>query len=260
MILETQEEIHQWLKKQCPVYVRWLGDDLDWLIDYVLKRRIGVSDLTSCFIKERRGTLVDLTHLSHGRRIAFSHVPFKGYRINRHFGRVFVNEPEYWIAFCNQRNKIEQVFYPDKQAFNAARDSYYEKPETLDTSFYGERLKKRKAYILKKWGVDFKNFVRPYWGGSDAEFDAWISDFADGTVDEIGVWEFWSSVVRDFRFNETEPLPDYDLKQKKLVLHSRCSGRFERFALCFFRYLIASRFLAGNAVPEFDGLFSIPSK
>ena len=47
MILNTKEEIHQWLKEQCPVYVRWLGDDLDWLIDYVLKRRIGVSDLTS---------------------------------------------------------------------------------------------------------------------------------------------------------------------------------------------------------------------
>ncbi len=231
MILETQEEIHQWLKKQCPAFVRYVGDDLSSLCNYFLLR-----------INRGSGGFADLTHLSHGRRIAFSHMPFKGYRINRHLGRIFVNEPEYWIAFCNQRNKIEQVFYPDKQAFNAARDSYYAKPETLDTSFYEERLKKRKTYILKKWGVDFKNFVRPYWGGSDAEFDAWISDFADGTVDEIGVWEFWSSVVRDFRFNETEPLPDYDLKQKKLVLHSRCSGRFERFALCFFRYLIASRF------------------
>lgn len=75
MILTTKEEIHQWLKEQCPVYVRWLGDDLDGLIDYVLKRRIGVSVSTYCLIKERKGTLADLTHLSHGRRIMFSHFP-----------------------------------------------------------------------------------------------------------------------------------------------------------------------------------------
>ena len=231
MILETEEEIHQWLKEQCPAFVRYVGDYLSSLCDHFLQR-----------INEGTGGLADLTHLSHGRRIVFSHVPFKGYRIKRFIGPVRVNEPEYWIAFCNQKDEIEKVFYPDKHAFNAARDKYLTKPTTLDTSFYEERLKKRNAHILKEWGQDFKNFVRPYWGGSDAEFDDWISDFADGTVDEIGPWEFWPLVIRDFRFNETEPLPEYDLKQKKLELHSHCSERFERFALCFFRYLIVARF------------------
>lgn len=41
MILETKEGIHQWLKKQCPVYVQIVNDDLDGLADYVLKRTIG---------------------------------------------------------------------------------------------------------------------------------------------------------------------------------------------------------------------------
>ena len=211
--------------------MRYVGDDLFRLADYVLLRTTGAT-----------GGLADLTHLSHGRRIVFSHLPFKGYRIKRFIGPVRVNEPEYWIAFCNQQDEIEKVFYSDKHAFHAARDKYLTKPTTLDTSFYEERLKKRNAHILKEWGKDFKNFVRPYWDGSEAEFNTWMSDFADGTVEEIGRREFWPLVVRDFRFNETEPLPEYDLKQKKLVLQSHCSGRFERFALCFFKHLIAARF------------------
>lgn len=230
MILTTQEEIHQWLKEQCPAFVRYVGDDLSGLADHVLLRTTGAE-----------GGLADLTHLSHGRRIAFSHLPFKGYRIKRFIGPVRVNEPEYWIAFCNQKGEIEKVFYPDKHAFNAARDKYLTKPTTLDTSFYEERLKKRNEHILKEWGKDFKNFVKPYWDGSEADFNTWIRDFADGVVGS-GLNTFWQAVVRDFRFNQTEPLPEFDLKQKKLVLHSHCSERFERFALCFFRHLIATRF------------------
>ncbi len=235
MILTTQEEIHQWLKNQCSAYVRYVGDDVHELANHVLLRTTGST-----------GRLADLTHLSHGRRIVYSHLPFKGYRIHRLLGTVRVNEPEYWIAFCNQKDEIEKVFYPDKHTFNAVRETYSTKPETLDTSFYEERLKilfpkEETTYMLNTWGEDFKNFVKPYWDGSESEFDTWIRDFADGVVGS-GWNTFWQAVVRDFRFNRTEPLPEYDLKQKKLVLHSHCSERFERFALCFFRHLIATRF------------------
>ena len=65
MILETKEEIHQWLKEQCPAFVRYVGDNLSSLCDHFLQR-----------INEGTGGLADLTHLSHGRRIVFLHVPF----------------------------------------------------------------------------------------------------------------------------------------------------------------------------------------
>ena len=151
MILETQEEIHQWLKKQCPVYVRWLGDDLDWLIDYVLKRRIGVSDLTSCLIKERRGTLVDLTHLSHGRRMTGREWPYHGFICNM-FGRWRKDQSEFVIYFLNQENNVETVRFREedgKEDFEKTVD-FYSVPTTLDTSFYERRMSEESERDIRK--------------------------------------------------------------------------------------------------------------
>lgn len=52
MILETKEEIHQWLKEQCPAFVRYVGDNLSSLCDHFLQRinegTGGLAEL-SCF-------------------------------------------------------------------------------------------------------------------------------------------------------------------------------------------------------------------
>lgn len=151
MILDTTEEIHQWLKDQCPVYVRWLGDDLDGLIDYVLKRRIGVSDLTSCSIEERKGTLVDLTHLSHGRRMTGREWPYHGFVCNM-FGRWRKDRPEYVIYFRNQKDEEETVCFREengKEDFDETV-AFYSVPTTLDTSFYERRMSEESERDIRK--------------------------------------------------------------------------------------------------------------
>lgn len=151
MILTTKEEIHQWLKEQCPVYVRWLGDDLDGLIDYVLKRRIGVSDLTYCLNKERKGTLVDLTHLSHGRTMIGQSLPFHGV-VNLKYWRGRVDRPEYVIYFRNQKDEEETVCFREedgKEDFEKTV-AFYLAPTTLDTSFYERKMNKEKECEIRQ--------------------------------------------------------------------------------------------------------------
>ena len=151
MILETKEEIHQWLKEQCPVYVRWLGDDLDGLIDYVLKRRIGVSVSTYCLNKERKGTFVNLTHLSHGRTMIGQSLPFHGV-VNLKYWRGRVDRPEYVINFRNQKDEEEKSVFAEnggKEDFDKAV-AFYSNPTTLDTAFYEKNMADEKEREIRR--------------------------------------------------------------------------------------------------------------
>ena len=151
MILNTKEEIHQWLKEQCPVYVRWFGDDLDGLIDYVLKRRIGLGDLTSCLNKENKGTLVDLTHLSHGRRMTGQEWPYHGFICNM-CGRWRRDQSEYVIYFRNRGNDIEilRSREEDGQEDFEKTVAFYSAPTTLDTSFYERKMSEESERDIRK--------------------------------------------------------------------------------------------------------------
>ena len=140
MILETKEEIHEWLKKQCPVYVQIVNDDLDGLADYVLKRTIG-----------RGGTFADLTHLSHGRMMTETSEPFHGI-MNTKYCRIRVDRSEYVIYFRNQKNKEGKSTFSEndgKENFDK-EVAFYSTPTMLDTSFYDENMDKESVYKIKQ--------------------------------------------------------------------------------------------------------------
>lgn len=140
MILNTKEEIHQWLKKQCPVYVQIVNDDLDGLADYVLKRTIG-----------KGGTVADLTHLSHGRMMSQTSEPFHGI-MNTKYCRMRVDRSEYVIYFRNQENKEEKSIFAEndgKEDFDK-EVAFYSTPITLDTSFFDANMDKESAYKIKQ--------------------------------------------------------------------------------------------------------------
>lgn len=140
MILETKEEIHQWLKKQCPVYVQIVNDDLDGLADYVLKRTIG-----------KGGSFADLTHLSHGRMMTETSEPFHGI-MNTKYCRIRVDRSEYVIYFRNQENKEEKNIFAEndgKEDFDEDV-AFYSTPTTLDTSFFDANMDKESAYKIKQ--------------------------------------------------------------------------------------------------------------
>ena len=142
MILTTKEEIHQWLKEQCPVYVRWLGDDLDGLIDYVFTRT---------FKHGGGGTLAGLTHLSHGRMMTQTSKPFHGI-VNCKYYRGRVDRSEYVIYFRNQKDEEETVCFREedgKEDFEKTV-AFYSAPTTLDTSFYERKMNTEKECEIRQ--------------------------------------------------------------------------------------------------------------
>ena len=142
MILETKEEIHQWLKEQCPVYVRWLGDDLNKLIDYVFTCTFKYSD---------DETLADLTHLSHGRMMTQKSEPFHGI-VSCKYYRGRVDCSEYVIYFRNQKDEEEKIVFAEnggKNDFDKAV-AFYSTPTTLDTAFYEKNMADEKEREIRR--------------------------------------------------------------------------------------------------------------
>ena len=140
MILETKEEIHQWLKEQCPAFVHYVGDDLSKMCDHFLQR-----------INEGTGGLADLTHLSHGRTMIGQSLPFHGF-VNLKYWRGRVDRPEYVINFRNQKDEEEKSVFAEnggKEDFDKAV-AFYSNPTTLDTAFYEKNMADEKERGIRR--------------------------------------------------------------------------------------------------------------